>query len=140
MQGVARGFTTGLELMRTATELGPQKASQLRKPVFEPLSSAPKGSPAPATQVPSRRLEPQTADITFRSLAEEIAAQNDLLFLPLGRSHDVTGRPLFKVCKGVDGKGGITLYVGEEAVFAQAEDGLFRMISLDEMLKRGSAR
>ena len=78
-------------------------------------------------------------DITFRSLAEEFAAQNDLVFLPLGRSDTKTGKPLFRVSKSVDGRRGVTVYVGESAVFVQGEDGNFRATSLDEMVKRAGA-
>ena len=78
-------------------------------------------------------------DITFRSLAEDFATQNDLVWVPLGRSHASTGKPLFRVAKNVTGKGGITVYVGENAVFAQGEDGSYRALSLDDMVKRASA-
>jgi tuftelin-interacting protein 11 len=72
-------------------------------------------------------------------LAEDIATQNDLLFLPIGKSHQQTGKPLFRVSKTVDGKGGVTVYVGQDAVFAQMDDGAFRAVSLDDMVKRASS-
>jgi tuftelin-interacting protein 11 len=43
---------------------------------------------------------------------------------------------LFRISKGVDGRGGVTIYVGENAVFAQVEDGTFRAVSLEDMVKR----
>ena len=133
MKGVSHGFNKGLELMNEAMRLGSDAPHKLRKPTFEPLSeskmgSKPKPKAKPKSEVPT--------DITFRSLAEDFAVQHDLIFLPVGRSHDRTGKPLFKVCKGVDGRGGVTVYVGEHAVFAQIDDGSFRAVTLEDMVKR----
>ncbi|ODN74686.1 hypothetical protein L202_07017 [Cryptococcus amylolentus CBS 6039] len=138
--GVAHGFDNGIQLMSEAVGLGADAPSKLQKPVFKPLphksskaSKAPKAKPAPA--VAGANIVP---DITFRSIAEDYAVQNDLIFMPIGRSHDKTGKPLFKVCKGVDGRGGVTVYIGENAVFAHMEDGEYRAVSLDDMVKRAS--
>jgi tuftelin-interacting protein 11 len=136
-------FKQALDLMNQAVELGSMAPQRLRKPVFQPLppkksssssTSKSKSKSKPSSSAP-RQASDQT-DITFRSLAEEYAAQNDLIFLPLGKSDPKTGKPLFKVSQGVDGRKGVTVYVGESAVFAQAEDGAFRAISLDDMVKR----
>jgi tuftelin-interacting protein 11 len=134
-------FKQALDLMNQAVELGSEAPQRLRKPVFQPLpprksSSTSKSKTKSKASTPVPRQQPEQADITFRSLAEEFAAQNDLIFLPLGKSDSKTGKPLFKVSKGVDGRRGVTVYVGESAVFAQAEDGEFRAISLDSMVKR----
>jgi len=136
MKGIAHGFNKGLQLMDEAMTLSPDAPARLRKPVFEPLPSSrstPKSTPKakPSVDVP--------VDITFRTLAENFATENDLIFLPVGRSHDRTGKPLFKVSKGVDGKGGVTVYVGDNAIFAQVEDGSFRAVSLEDMVKRAKA-
>ncbi len=61
-------------------------------------------------------------------------AEHDLVLLPVGRSHD-NGKPLFRVSKGVDGKSGVTVYVGDDAVFALGDDG-YRAVSLDDLVKR----
>jgi len=134
-------FKQALDLMNQAVELGSEAPQRLRKPVFQPLpprksSSTTKSKTKSKASTPVPRQQPEQADITFRSLAEDFAAQNDLIFLPLGKSDSKTGKPLFKVSKGVDGRKGVTVYVGESAVFAQAEDGEFRAISLDSMVKR----
>jgi tuftelin-interacting protein 11 len=128
--------------MNQAVELGDHAPQRLRKPVFQPLpprksssSSKSKSKSKGSAPIP-RQPAPEQVDITFRNLAEEYAAQNDLIFLPLGKSDSKTGKPLFRVSKGVDGRKGVTVYVGESAVFAQAEDGEFRAISLDDMVKR----
>ena len=137
LKGIAHGFNKGLELMNEAMRLGSDAPSKLRKPVFEPLPAS-----SVFTPKPSRTAKPAVethVDITFRSLVEDCATQHDLIFLPAGRSHDRTGKPLFKVCKGVDGRGGVLVYVGENAVFAQTEDGSFKAVSLEEMVKRAIA-
>lgn len=136
MKGIAHGFNKGLELMDEAMKLGSDAPARLRKPVFESLPAS-KANPK-STRRPKPTVEAQV-DITFRSLAEDFATQHDLIFLPVGRSHDRTGKPLFKVCKGVDGRGGVMVYVGDNAVFAQTDDGSFRAVSLEDMAKRAMA-
>lgn len=136
MKGIAHGFNKGLELMDEAIRLGPDAPGKLRRPVFEPLAPG-KHTPRPTLKGNTNAETP--VDITFRSLAEDFATQNDLIFLPVGRSHDRTGKPLCKVCKGIDGRGGVMVYVEENAVFAQVEDGSFRAVSLEDMVKRATA-
>lgn len=135
MSGVSHGFNSGLSLMQDAMRLGADAPTKLRKPVYEPLkSSSLKSKTSKVTTIPKAETTP--TDITFRSLAEDVAAQNDLVFFPVGRSHDQTGKPLFKVSRSADGRGGVTVYVGTDAVFAQTEDGSFKAVSLDDMVKR----
>lgn len=146
MEPVQHGFNQALDLMNQAVELGSTAPQHLRKPVFQALSpkkskpSARGSKSSRSTLVPAARQAPQpeTAEITFRSLAEDFAAQHDLIFLPLGRSDAKTGKPLFKVSKGVDGRKGVTVYVGESAVFVQGEEGEYRATSLDDMVKRAT--
>lgn len=139
MPGVAHGFTAGLNLMQDAMRLGPDAPSKLRKAVYDPpkvSSSKTKSKPASTVRV---EKPVETGEITFRSLVEDIATQNDLVFFPIGRSHDITGKPLFRVSKNADGRGGVLVYVAEDAVFAQGEDGQFRAVSLDGMVQRALA-
>ena len=138
MSGVSYGFTSGLNLMQDAMRLGSEAPTKLRKPVYEPpKTSSVKSKITRPAAVP--KADNTATDITFRSLAEDVAAQNDLVFFPVGRSHDQTGKPLFKVSKSADGRGGLTVYVGTDAVFAQTEDGTFKAVSLDDMVKRALA-
>jgi tuftelin-interacting protein 11 len=150
MRGIAHGFNAGIELMHQATVLGSSAQTQLPKPNYQPL--APRSSksstsrthqarslPTPSAGISRPSVPTDEETITFRTLAEDIATQNDLLFLPIGKSHQQTGKPLFRVSKTVDGKGGVTVYVGQDAVFAQMDDGAFRAVSLDDMVKRASS-
>lgn len=140
MPGVKQGFESGLNLMQEAMDLGSDAATKLRKPKFEPRSTTKMLQSSTTPKL--RKPEPPSAiatDITFRSIAEDYATQHDLIFLPVGRSHSKTGKPLFKVCKNVEGRGGVTVYIGEHAVFANMDDGEFRAISLEDMVKKASA-
>lgn len=128
--------------MQEAMQLGSEAPTKLRKAVYNPPkhSTSSSASKAKSKTTPVvRREQPESTDITFRSLAEDIAAENDLVFFPIGRSHDVTGKPLFRVSKNADGRGGVLVYVGEDAVFAQGEDGQFKAISLEGMVQRALA-
>ena len=135
LPGVAHGFTAGLDLMQQAMRLGEHAPVQLRKPVFEPLKSS-----KAEVRRPTVPIRPETAesDITFRTLAEEFATNHDLVFFPTGRSHTQSGKPLFKVSKTANGRGGITVYVGDAAVFALGEEGTFRAVTLEDMVKLAS--
>ena len=138
IKGVAHGFNKGLQLMQTAMELGKDAPTKLRKPDMEPMPAS-KDKGKSKTSTVKKPTKAPVAEITFRAIAEDYAAQHDLIFLPVGRSHPTTGKPLFKVCKGVDGRKGVTVYVGEDAVFAMVEDGEFRAVSLDDMVRRANA-
>ncbi|WWC97836.1 hypothetical protein V866_004723 [Kwoniella sp. B9012] len=146
MPGINRGFNTGLELMDQAIKLGNDAPHKLVKPDFKPLppssktASSKSNKPKNTIQEIKRPLvESIPSEITFRSIAEDFASQHDLIFLPIGKSHDKTGKPLFKISKNVDGRGGVTVYIGDNAVFAQGEDGDFRAVSLEDMVKRAGA-
>ncbi|WWD21052.1 hypothetical protein CI109_105533 [Kwoniella shandongensis] len=142
MRGVSHGFNSGLELMNEAMRLGSEAPTKLKKPVFEPLPPSKSSKSSKSSTTSRRPIEVTSAgaapEITFRNIAEDYATQNDLIILPVGRSHSQTGKPLFKICKNVDGRGGVTIYVGENAVFAQMEDGAFRAMSLEDMVKKAS--
>ena len=142
MKGIQYGFRSALQLMDQASQLGAETGSKLAKPVFTPLppsKSSSKVRPKPSSPAPQPTNPLAETEITFRYLAEDYATQNDLVFVPLGKSHASTGKPLFRVGKNVTGKGGISVYVGENAVFAQGEDGSYKAISLDDMVRRASA-
>lgn len=141
-RGMAHGFNTGLKLMRDAVELGSSAPSKLQKPQYTPLPSGRKSSNGsrqsskPVQKSANQQRLPAPEDITFRTIAEEFIADHDLLLRPLGKSHPTTGKPLFRIGKTIEGKGGLVVYFSEDAVFAQVEDAVFRALSLDDMVKR----
>jgi tuftelin-interacting protein 11 len=123
--------------MNDAMALGEDAPRRLPKPDFKPLPVKSSSKKDRHTK-PSHRPQPPAADlpeVTFRAIAEQHAADHNLVFVPTGKSHPGTGKPLFKVSKSVDGRGGITVYVGEDAVYAMVQDGVFRAILLDDMVK-----
>jgi len=143
MPAIAHGFTSGLDLMQEAMHLGADAPSKLRKPVYQPPADRDRGKVSGKPKAPSAGSRSTTTtaaaapDITFRTLAEDVATQNDLVFFPMGRSDPTTGKPLFKVSRSADGRGGALVYVTGDAVFAQHEEGGFKAISLEEMVRRG---
>ncbi|KDQ61383.1 hypothetical protein JAAARDRAFT_190163 [Jaapia argillacea MUCL 33604] len=139
MPRVQEGFTRGLQLMNTAIELGPDAPTRLPRPEYRPshhLPSSPK-------QVPSRQGTPKpprasrTQEITFRSIVEEYAASHNLLFIPTGKVNETSRMPLYRVSQRVDGKGGLLVYVLDDAVWAPEPGGEeFRAVSLESMVAR----
>lgn len=142
---IAHGFRYGVQSMNDAMTYGVDAPSKLMKPVFKPYQDKKKlKDKAKKTATSGNRsgavahtgVSP-AGEVTFRTIAEEHAAIHDLLFVPTGKSHSSTGKPLFKVSKTADGKGGVTVYVGEDAVYALKEDGTYRAVMLDEMVNMG---
>ncbi|KAF8587943.1 TFP11-domain-containing protein [Ramaria rubella] len=135
LPGVSNGFTRGLQLMNKAIELGPDASSALPRPDHK--------LPAPTTNgsrhgTPKLRPTPSRAtEITFRSIVEEFAASHDLLFIPLGRVNEKSRMPLFRVSHSVDGKGGVIVFIMDDAVWA-VEGENHRAISLEEMVLRAN--
>lgn len=135
LPGVADGFTRGLKLMNKAIELGTDASSRLPRPDHTVPSGASNGS---RQSTPKRRPAPTRAtEITFRSIVEEFAASHDLLFIPTGRVHEKSRMPLFRVSPSVDGKGGIPVFILDDAVWASEGDD-YRAITLEEMILRAN--
>lgn len=135
-KGVEHGFRYGLKLMNEAVTLGDAAPSRLAKPDFKPIPSRrSKESSSSRTVKPSPAPHVDENEISFKTIAEEHAAEHNLIFVPTGKSHPGTGKPLFKVSKNVDGRGGVTVYVGEDAVYAMMDDGRYRAVLLDDMVK-----
>ncbi|KAF8637621.1 hypothetical protein AX17_002690 [Amanita inopinata Kibby_2008] len=141
MPGVSRGFTRGLQLMNHAIELGPNASRKLQRPDFRAETHASRhGSPAPKP-VKQRPLAARTQEITFRSIVEEFAASHNLLFIPTGRAHEQSRMPLYRISPTADGKGGLLVYILDDAVWAQGKDDGkddWRAIPLEEMVLRAT--
>ena len=86
-------------------------------------------------------LPSRAQEITFRSLVEEFAASHNLLFLPAGKVHEKSRLPLFRVAKSVEGRGGLLVYLLDEAVWAASPEGAdddYRAITLEDMVIRAT--
>lgn len=144
MPGVSRGFTRGLQLMNKAIELGPDAPTRLPRPDHHYGPESP--SPSTAARPPKVPLRPsaRTHEITFRSIVEDYAAASNLLFVPTGRAHEKSRMPLFRVSPTADGKGGLLVYILDDAVWAPAAPGVggetedYREISLEDMVSRSN--
>ncbi|KAM6497068.1 GC-rich sequence DNA-binding factor-like domain containing protein [Amanita muscaria] len=142
--GVSRGFTRGLQLMNTAMELGPDAPTRLARPDFraELAAASRQGSPAPS-KTSKQRPTPavRTQEITFRSIVEEFVASHNLLFIPAGRVEERSRMPLYRISPTADGKGGILIYILDDAVWAQSKDDKddWRAIPLEEMVTRATS-
>ncbi|EMD39286.1 hypothetical protein CERSUDRAFT_112934 [Gelatoporia subvermispora B] len=135
MPSVAQGFTRGLQLMNKAIELGPDAPTRLPRPEHRPPPSTP---PAlDAKKAPAKPRPARTQEITFRSLVEEYASSHNLLFIPAGRAHEKSRMPLFRVSQSADGKGGLLVYILDDAVWAPDGDE-YRAITLENMVLRAN--
>lgn len=133
MSGVERGFTKGLELMNKAIELGPA-VSQLPRPDVQTAGAPP--LPAKA-RIAAKVMSSRTQEITFRSIVDDYASSHNLMFFPAGKVDEKSGHALFRVSKSVDGKGGLLVYISDDAVWATDGDQ-YRAIPLEEMVLRAS--
>lgn len=142
MSGVSRGFTRGLQLMNKAIELGPDAPSQLPRPDFHADESAPSAPVRNGAKMATKsRPSARTQEITFKSIVEDFAASHNLLFIPTGRAHEKSRMPLYRVSMTADGKGGLLVYILDDAIWAPQLDGEdYRAISLENMILRATDR
>ena len=136
MPGVAQGFTRGLQLMNKAIELGPKATTDLPRPDHRPTPPSPKPLATSRQSTPKPRPS-RTQEITFKSIVEDYASSHNLLFIPTGRAHEKSRMPLFRVSQTADGKGGLLVYIMDDAVWAPDGD-LYRAISLENMVLRAT--
>lgn len=137
MPGVSQGFTRGLQLMNKAIELGPDAPTRLPRPEHKPPSGPSSRAATPKAE-PLRSVRPaRTQEITFRSIVEDFASSHNLLFMPTGRAHEKSRMPLFRVSQTTDGKGGLLVYILDDAVWAPDGDD-YRAISLESMVLRAN--
>ncbi|KAK7056344.1 hypothetical protein VNI00_002898 [Paramarasmius palmivorus] len=140
-----RGFTRGLQLMNQAIELGPEAPSRLPRPDYRAeQASAAAATPSPAVRKPAQSSS-LAQEITFRSIVEEYAATHNLMFMPAGRAHEKSRMPLYRISPSADGKGGVLVYILDDAVWASVEGAggptdEYRPISLENMVLRATGK
>jgi len=79
------------------------------------------------------------ADVTFRSVVEEMAADNNLVFMPTGRSHEKSGMPLYRVSSSIDGRSGVTVYLQGDVVYLVDGTDASKPISVQSMVERAKS-
>lgn len=125
-------------MMDKAMELGTGAQTLLPRPEPYQLKSADKnGAPQLGTRatVPAR---PKPTEVTFRSIVEDFAASHNLLLIPTGKTHEKSRMPLYRVSQNVDGKGGLSVYISDDVVWADDGDE-YRPISLEGMVQKATA-
>lgn len=159
LPGVERGFARALDLMNQARALGEDVKYRLKRPELPSTNPAAVPSLRGTLQSTSSRLSAvdsatvgaldadkqqerldissRGAEITFRAVVEEVAADNNLLFMATGRSHEGSGLPLFRVSSGIDGKSGVTVYLQGDVIYAM-EGTSSKPISVQTMVERAS--
>ncbi|VDC06053.1 unnamed protein product [Peniophora sp. CBMAI 1063] len=135
LSAVQAGFTRGLDMVNKAIDLGPRAPTQLPRPQHRREGSP---APTPAPAAASRRVPARTHEITFRSIVEEFAAEHNLMLVPTQRVHEKSRMPLFRVSPTADGKGGVPVYILDDAVYAPDAEGDYRAISLENMVLRAT--
>ena len=136
MPVVSQGFTRGLQLMNKALELGTDAPTRLPRPDHTvPLSI---GTTPPATRPKEKPRPARTQEITFRSIVEEYASSHNLLFLPTGKAHEQSRMPLYRASPSADGKGGVLVYILDDAVWAADANGEYRAITMEDMVLRAT--
>lgn len=132
LDATQQGFHRGLQMMEDAMKLGEANISKLPKPSSYMSTPTPTQQANKPVAVPKR-----TAATDFKSIAEEHAQAHDLLFMPTGRVHVKVRLPMYRVTGRGDGKGGIIVYILDDAVWlveGGKEDGESRAIPLREMV------
>jgi len=119
---VQEGFNKGLSLMNQAMDLG-SSVADLPAPDTAPAPSSTsskekekkkeKKEKAPPMSIPE--LNP---DATLREILEEWCTENDLLLIPMRKSHD-NGAPLFRISESAAGTGGVVCYVRDDVVWVK---------------------
>lgn len=124
-------------------------ARRLKKPDFaskydrSTASSSTASTPKPSARAPARPSFAAAAaaedpeDVTFRSVVEEVSAAANLVFLPTGKVAPA-GQATFRVSRGVDGKGGVTVYLEDDVVWVLEKAGEYAPVSVEEMVRRAS--
>ena len=134
---VSQGFTRGLQLMNKALELGPDAPNRLPRPDHTaPLST---NIPGVSEKTKEKPRPSRAQEITFRSIVEDYASSRNLLFVPTGKAHEHSRMPLYRVSPSADGKGGVLVYIQDDAVWAASDGGGdYRAITLEDMVLRAT--
>lgn len=141
LAGVSNTFTRALKLMNDALDAGPARVA-LPAPDTTPTPRAQaKAAPQEQPHSTSVGLPPTLDSVSFRSVAEERASEQDLFVQSLGRLEPSTGLALLRISPHIDGKRGITFYIDDDVVFAwepgtSPGTGSYVPLAIDTLLSR----
>ncbi|BGP14518.1 hypothetical protein JCM10213v2_002467 [Rhodosporidiobolus nylandii] len=145
LSGVARGFRKGLDLMNQAMALGEDAKYRLKKPDFTPkhgpssasssTANTPRAASSASRRPPPPAAAPEPEEISFRAVVEDMAAAANLVFLPTGKSTG-KGQQLFRVSRGIEGRGGATVYLEDDVVWIAVGKEEYEPVGVEEMVRR----
>ncbi|KAK9459614.1 GC-rich sequence DNA-binding factor-like protein-domain-containing protein [Lipomyces oligophaga] len=124
---IRKAFERGERLVHRAAELGQRVSSHLEPIRYSPSTrkqphSRPPTAPAqPATQpTPSTApLPSQMQESSFKDVVEDYCLENNLLFIPLRKAHEVLGHPLYRITGSASGRGGFICYFDTDIMWAK---------------------
>jgi tuftelin-interacting protein 11 len=144
MDGVRRGFKTGLDLMSKAADYADQGISlaRLPAPLTGPQRPVSKPVQVPKKEATKPSLKADIREATFKDVLEDLCMENNLLLLPLRTADQATGKALFRITASADGKGGVTGYIGDgDILWLQTKrQGLYEPVGLDRVVPLAERR
>lgn len=135
------GFKRGLELMDEAMNLDDSARIHMPKPTPFSTSTSTSASAKHQQQAVKKPPPSRLTEVTFKGIAEEYAAEHNLLFMPTGRVHEKSRIPMHRVTGRTDGKGGIVVYILDDVVWAVdggTPDGAVTAVTFEEMVLQAS--
>ncbi|KAI5362246.1 Putative G-patch domain-containing protein [Septoria linicola] len=136
---VVKEWQKGDEMINKALDLMDEGA-----PVAD-LAAPAAGPVRPIAKEVGKKLEAQSiaaqrppAEITqdFRDVVEGWCAEEDLTMVPLREAHPQSGAPLFRITASATGKGGVTVYLKGDIIWAQkkGDRSVYEPIGMEEKL------
>ena len=115
----------GNDLINAALDLGDKAATDLPAPAKTSKEEARRAHPrvaAPETPLPATGTVPEAQEVSFRHQVEDWCMARDLQFIA-EKSQLEAGGPVYRITASVSGKGGVLIYLKNDAVYAQIKRG-----------------
>ena len=122
LKAVKAQWKKGSDLITTALDMGEKARTDLPAPVRPSKSDAAPAARAPETPLPAMGAVPEAQEVSFRHQVEDWCMARDLQFIA-EKSQLEAGGPVYRVTASVSGKGGVLIYLKNDAVFAQIKRG-----------------
>lgn len=129
--GILKGFAKGIEMMNTTLELGAAALLPPRVGPELPMDHQDKIKEKSSTSRQAQVDVTDAVEINFKDVVENWCAENDLLLLPLRKSHE-SGNSLFRITSSAVGGRGITVYLRGDIVMME-DKGRFLATSLGDV-------
>ena len=149
LASIQEGLQLALQLMSHAVEMGADRV-QLPAPNIKALQARAAVGAGAASSTPRTAMPPKTSSAgepdeavaaSFRTVVEEAMMEADLIMQSLNQREPKSRLPLFRVSKQLDGRGGVTMYLDNDVVFAETrQDGqtTYEPVSLADLVQRAS--